>query len=214
MSHIFDHTLVGDFYADYTNCSIDIELKKGKNLHQYIVSKIYCEIQRVLSSTSFIAEMGSLDNDLLKDCSPTINVALLADMCKDAFHHHLDSNLSISAFIPDPVNMCLLFRSRKILVPNDVVAIAPSEANVATSTLTPAGYDETNASFDINRFLTGFSNNNNVAGRMHEVKGSLTENKAIRMGVTFVNRGRGFLESVLVTNRHGDAKTLPYLNHL
>jgi hypothetical protein len=32
------------------------------------------------------------------------------------------------------------------------------------------------------------------------------------MGVTFVNRARGFLESVLVTTRHGDAKTLPYRN--
>jgi hypothetical protein len=153
--------------------------------------------------------MGSLDNALLKDCSPPINVSLLTDMCKQAFNK-VDSNLAISAFIPDPVNLSLMFRSYNILVPNNVAAIAPPETNVAPSSLTPVGYDVTNVTFDINRFLAGFSTNNNIADRMHDVRVSLTENKAITMGVTFVNRARGFLESVLVTNRHGDAKTLPY----
>jgi hypothetical protein len=37
MSHIFDHTLVSNFYADYTNGSLDIELKIGKNLHQCLI---------------------------------------------------------------------------------------------------------------------------------------------------------------------------------
>jgi hypothetical protein len=170
---------------------------------------MYCEVQRVLSSTSFIAEMCSLDNALLKDCSPAINVSLLTDICKQAFNK-VDSNLAISAFIPDPVNLTLMFRSYNILVPNNVAAIAPPETNVAPSSLTPVGYDGTNVTFDINRFLAGFSTNNNIAGRMHDVRVSVTENKAITMGVTFVNRARGFLESVLVTNRHGDAKTLPY----
>jgi hypothetical protein len=70
------------------------------------------------------------------------------------------------------------------------------------------------ATFDLSRFLSGFSTNRCALGRMLDVKVSYVENKDIKMGLTFLNSARGFSELVLVTNRDSEAKTLPYLNSI
>jgi hypothetical protein len=85
-------------------------------------------------------------------------------------------------------------------------ATAHDEAPVEATALASADI------FDINRFLKGFSSSDNVKGRMSEVMNKIAYNKMPKMGVTFVNQGRGCAELVLNKNRHTDCKSLPYLS--
>jgi hypothetical protein len=204
-----------DLYSDYYHDPKTFT--DGKNLHQFIICQHYSDLLKAFNAPSLIKEMKSMNvkqmktvtpDDVLdleylkKMCAKQLNYILILPLCHDLVlvplvplpaDQHSPTGKDVTWSLSDTQLNVDEVSSTLLSIPLPTAPTDDEAPALTPKTSAPADADV----FDINRFLNGFSTNVCVKGRMSEVMNKIAYNKMPKMGVTFVNQGRGCAELVL-----------------